>query len=224
MANGVIYVMSTAVDGLIKIGKTGLDNFEQRMAHLESNGYRNVTGLSRRFAIEVENYDEKEVLLHSLFARSQVGNTELFSLDLNEVIQLLSSFEGTVIFPKENKSEVFEQATEAIESKLLPDGNFYMIATLKDGRKRAKASMTVKNGCVILNKGSEISSVFVSKSPGLNAAKNKMKVEQGRLVEDFVCTSPSMAASLVAGQNRNGWVYWKDSKGVAIDSYRNIAF
>lgn len=31
--------MTTAVPGLIKIGKTGLDNFEQRTYQLERNGY-----------------------------------------------------------------------------------------------------------------------------------------------------------------------------------------
>ena len=45
MAKGIIYVMTTAVPGLIKIGKTGLDNFEQRMYQLERNGYSNVTAL-----------------------------------------------------------------------------------------------------------------------------------------------------------------------------------
>ena len=40
MAKGIIYIMTTAVDGLIKIGKT--DNFENRMGELERNGNHNV--------------------------------------------------------------------------------------------------------------------------------------------------------------------------------------
>lgn len=32
--------MKTVVPGLIKIGKTGSANFEQRMYNLENNGYR----------------------------------------------------------------------------------------------------------------------------------------------------------------------------------------
>ena len=67
MAKGIIYVMTTAVDGLIKIGKTGSDNYEQRMNILENNGYRNVTALKRIFAIEVDDYDAKETLLHTIF-------------------------------------------------------------------------------------------------------------------------------------------------------------
>ncbi len=45
MARGILYVMTTVVDGLVKIGKTGIDNFESRMNTLENNGYRNVVGL-----------------------------------------------------------------------------------------------------------------------------------------------------------------------------------
>lgn len=59
MSKGIIYVMSTVVPGLIKIGKTGLNNFQARMYILERNGYSNVVGMKREFAIEVEDYDEK---------------------------------------------------------------------------------------------------------------------------------------------------------------------
>lgn len=67
MAKGLLYVMTTAISGLIKIGKTGCDNFEQRMYNLEHNGYCNATGLKRHFAIEVEDYDEKERMLDEIF-------------------------------------------------------------------------------------------------------------------------------------------------------------
>ena len=63
MARGIIYIMTTVVPGLIKIGNTGIDNYESRMYQLERNGYFNVVGLKRKFAIEVEDYDEKEKLL-----------------------------------------------------------------------------------------------------------------------------------------------------------------
>lgn len=49
--------MSTVVSGLIKIGKTTIAQFENRMRYLESNGYANITGLKREFAIEVDGYD-----------------------------------------------------------------------------------------------------------------------------------------------------------------------
>ena len=62
MAKGIIYFMTTIVPGLIKIGKTGLNNFEQRMYNLEHNGYNQVVGLKRKFAIEVDDYDEKDAV------------------------------------------------------------------------------------------------------------------------------------------------------------------
>lgn len=115
---GIIYLMSSVVTGLIKIGKTNSDGFEKRMWSLEHNGYCNVTGLKREFAIEVDNYDEKEQLLHTIFAKSRVADSELFALDINLVKQLLTSFEGTMIYPKnEVKAEVFEDATEKIEDE-----------------------------------------------------------------------------------------------------------
>ena len=37
MAKGIIYLMTTVVSGLIKIGKTGNDQFENRMRFLNCN-------------------------------------------------------------------------------------------------------------------------------------------------------------------------------------------
>ncbi len=117
MAKGIIYLMSTVVDGLIKIGQT--DNYENRMRFLERNGYCNVVGLKREFAIEVEDYIEKEKLIHNIFSKSRLGDTELFSVDLDLAKQLLSAFDGNIIYPKEKKQEIFIKATDAIEEKEL---------------------------------------------------------------------------------------------------------
>lgn len=117
MAKGIIYITSTVVEGLIKIGKCQSIQYDSRMYQLEHNGYCNVVGLKREFAIEVDDYDEKEVLLHTIFKKSQVGDTELFSLDLDLAIQLLSAFDGTVIYPEQSKEEIFDEATNALEEK-----------------------------------------------------------------------------------------------------------
>lgn len=106
---GIIYVMTTVVPGLIKIGKTGLENFESRMYNLERNGYSNVAGLKRKFAIEVEDYSEKEMLLDDIFSKSRVPNTELFALDVDLVVQLLSSFDGKQIYPETQSKEEVER-------------------------------------------------------------------------------------------------------------------
>lgn len=117
MAKGIIYLMSTVVDGLIKIGKTESNNFENRMYNLERHGYCNVNGLKREFAIEVDNYSEKEALLDKLFSKSQINNSELFAVDIDLAKQLLSAFDGKVVHPKENKTKIFEKATNAILEK-----------------------------------------------------------------------------------------------------------
>lgn len=112
MDRGILYVMSTVVNWLVKVGKTGLGLYEQRMYNLEHNGYCNVTGLKRVFAIEVDEYSKK-ILFKSLFQKSRVADTELYSLDLEQVVQLLSSFEGKQIYPKNtSKEQVFEIANK----------------------------------------------------------------------------------------------------------------
>jgi hypothetical protein len=114
MAKGIIYLMSTTVSGLVKIGKTGTGNYKERMRFLEANGYYNVAGLRRFFAIELDDYDAKESLLHEIFSKHQVGNSELFALDQDLVRQLLLSFDGKVIYPEKiNKEKEFDEVATA---------------------------------------------------------------------------------------------------------------
>ncbi len=113
---GIIYIMTTVVSGLIKIGRTGNANFQERMRFLEANGYYNVSGLKRFFAIEIDDYQEKERLLHEIFNKQQIGDSELFALDYDLVRQLLLSFEGKVIYPKNvNKEKEFDEVSKARE-------------------------------------------------------------------------------------------------------------
>ncbi len=97
---GIIYIMTTAVSGLVKIGQTGTNNYQERMRNLEANGYYSVAGLKRFFAIELEDYTEKETLLHDIFNKHKVGESELFALDQELIRQLLLSFKGKVIYPE----------------------------------------------------------------------------------------------------------------------------
>lgn len=113
---GIIYIMTTAVSGLIKIGQTGNANFQERMRFLEANGYYNVSGLKRFFAIELEDYNDKENLLKEIFNKHRVGDSELFALDYDLVRQLLLSFEGKVVYPKDvNKEKEFDEVSKARE-------------------------------------------------------------------------------------------------------------
>lgn len=99
MAKGIIYIMTTAIDGLVKIGRTETKRFNSRMTELEMHGYRNVTGLKRFFAIEVDDYLKKELLLHDIFSKSRISDTELFALNKDIVKELLDAFEGTQVYP-----------------------------------------------------------------------------------------------------------------------------
>lgn len=223
MAKGIIYIMTTAVDGLIKIGKTGSDNYEQRMNFLENNGYRNITSLKRAFAIEVDDYDAKETLLDTIFAKSRVGNTELFALNVDNAVQLLSSFEGGVVYPKtEKKEEIFEEATESAMSQFIPDGR-YVFERKKKG-SAVHATAIVKNGSWTLLKGSRLSSIegrgLSSKAKGVRASLDLDT--DGVLQEDLElgkCT-PSFSGNVVIGGAVDGWTSWVDSKKRPIDIYR----
>ena len=224
MAKGIIYIMTTVVDGLIKIGKTGSNNFEQRMRELERTGYRNVTGLKRAFAIEVSGYEEKEVLLHTIFEKSRVYDTELFALDLNLVKKLLASFDGKMIYPKdETKAEVFD---EAVLASVIPDGEYKYRARKKksDGDKMISATVIVEKGHWILQKGA-ILGVHEDKgvTDNVRRLRSELKLSKtGELLEDYdlKACAPSCAAAVVMNQSQRGWMDWIDADEQYIDKYR----
>lgn len=133
MSKGIIYVMTTAVSGLVKVGKTGTKNYPERMRFLEANGYYNVAGLKRFFAIELDDYDDKEALLHEIFNKHQVGSSELFALDQELIKQLLLSFEGSIVYPEKiGKEKEFDAVTSARKQGAL--FSFYKKG-LKDGNE-----------------------------------------------------------------------------------------
>ena len=226
MARGIIYVMTTAVPGLIKIGKTGSKNFEQRMYNLEHDGYRNVTALKRTFAIEVDDYDEKETLLHVIFEKSRLSDTELFAIDVNIVIQLLSSFDGNMVYPvSETKDEVFDQAAADSTGKLIPDGRYTFRRKKKsDANKMVKAAAVIQNGSWTLLKGSILG---MTENAGVSKKARKIRLdmpidETGKLLEDFCLgeCSPSLAGAVVMNASNDGWIEWKNKDGNPVDTYR----
>ena len=118
MANkGVIYIMTTVVNGLIKIGKTDTKQFNTRMVFLEQNGYYNVNGLHRYFAVEVDEYHKKEKLLHTVFSKSQVAKSELFALDKDLAKEMLESFEGKQIYPAPGADATAKKGTKTAKAK-----------------------------------------------------------------------------------------------------------
>lgn len=224
MAKGILYVMTTIVPGLIKIGKTTAESFDSRMYNLERNGYSNVVGLKRYFAIEVEDYAEKEILLGDIFSKSRIPNTELFALDIDLVVQLLTSFEGNQLYPRNTtKEKVFQDATKerSIKENIekIPDGVYHLRETLKKFGE-VKATMRVEEGAFIVEKGS----ICAPARDGWNPkARREAIIENNVLQEDVQCNSPSTAAWVVFGNAKNGWDVWQDSDENLISIYRKMA-
>ena len=223
---GIIYIMTTAVPGLIKIGKSKSTKFEQRMYILEHNGYCNVTALKRSFAIEVSAYDEKEIMLHTIFEKSRVSDTELFALDVNIATQLLSSFDGKVIFPKtETKDGIFDNAAENSQGKLIPNGIYKFQKKKASDNKTVHATASVTNGRWTLQKGSVLG---IAEDAGVSQKAKALRAvlpidSTGKLLEDVELgeCSPSHAGAVVMNQSNNGWEDWKNTDGSPVDIYRH---
>lgn len=216
--------MTTVVSGLIKIGKTGNDQFENRMRFLESNGYANITGLKREFAIEVDGYDEKEKLIHDIFSKSRIVGTELFALDIEVAKSLLSSLDGKQIYPKDkSKKEVFKESTEEIKLKteggFIPDGEYVLNRNIKGfGKVKGKGKAIVKDGVFTVLKGSFCGNTGKGYVPSI---RRNAKIKDNILQEDIVCMNPSSAGWIVIGKSNNEWVEWKDLQGNLIEKYRD---
>ena len=219
---GIVYVMeATNTEGLIKIGKCQIDQFESRMYNIERHGYCNVS-LKRRFAIVVNNYSRKEDLAHEVFKGCQVGKTELFALDVNLAIKLLSSFEGKQIYPQdESKEEVFEQAADVTETSLVPVGLYtYEMKSQKDKKTYNGILQITDDRKLLLKAGSRLAPLIESGSKTWIETRRKMVLVDGATTSDVVCTSVSEAANFVTGHRKNGWKAWRNSKGEYIDIYR----
>ena len=224
MPKGIVYITTTASPGIIKIGQTASDRFEKRMGQLEGTGYNNVTGLKRRYAIEVEDYTDKERLLHDVFAHCRVGNSELFAADVDLVVQLLSSFEGTQVYPPtESKEDVFGNATDQRNAKQLPDGDYVFSRKIAAWNNRlVTGRMNAKGGVLTVLRGSVLCPV---KGVGYSVkTAERMRAEavivNDVLQNDIVASSPSAAAAFLIYANSNGWDDWKDEKGEPIRKYR----
>lgn len=227
-AKGIIYIMKCVVPGLIKIGKTGSGNFEQRMYKIEHDGYRNVTGFQRAFAIEVDDYDAKETMLHTIFDKSRVPDTELFALDINIGMQLLSSFDGKVIYPKsETKEEVFESATDSRTGQLIPDGTYTFSKKKRSDNRTVRAAAVVNGGKWKLLQGSVLG---VTEDAGVSQKAKTMRASlrlgsDGTLTEDADLgeCAPSLAGTIVMNASDNGWDDWKNADGHPVNIYRQQA-
>ena len=231
MAEGVIYCMSSSIPGVVKIGMTQTSLYNQRMKKLEDDGYKNMTGFRREFAIEVKDYEKKEKLIHEIFSKSRIGDTECFAVSLKLVKELLASLDGTQIFPRSDiKEKVFNHNIktrksfnnkEMLSNKELyediPDGRYYLERKVKNFGQ-VKGIMKVSNGMFIVLRGS-ICAPYRANRDKPDVVK-KAIIESNILKNDVECTSPSFAGFVVVGQQVNGWTEWKCEDGRPLDVYR----
>ena len=171
------------------------------------------------------SYDDKEAMLHTIFEKSRVSDTELFALDVNIAMQLLASFDGTVIFPKtETKDEVFDAATDNSRSKLIPNGTYTFERKKMSDNKVVHATAVIDNGRWTLLRGSILGvAEDVGVSQKAKAVRATLPLDNGgKLLEDVElgACSPSHAGTVVMNQSNNGWTDWKNTKGQPVDIYR----
>ena len=217
--------MSCIVPGLVKIGKTA--NYRNRMYIIKHNGYVNVTGFKEEYAIEVDDYDEKESELHDYFKEKQIGNTELYAITPEYAISIMAKYDGKQIFPDpklENKKTILRAAEEDIKSSKLKEGLY----TIKS--KSYNATLEVCNGILTLKKGSMINTKPTEsfkhgrnqKNPKLWKMIMENYVYNGILTDDVIVSNVSSAACVVLGRSVNGWKFWIDEYGQLIDNQRKL--
>ena len=144
---------------------------------------------------------------------------------MNIAVQLLSSFEGAVIYPKEeSKEEIFTEATDNNNSLLIPDGTYTFKRRKKSDRKLVKATVVISGCRWKLLKGS---SLGISEGSGVSTKAKGVRIRlpldnNGILLDDFDLgeCSPSHAGVVVMNQSINGWASWKNTEGQPVDIYR----
>ena len=95
--SGIIYIMTTNVDGVIKIGQT--DDLNKRFKQLRDGYKRGIWIEEIYFAIKTDDYEYKEKMIHKVLDRYRLNNNvELFSFDKNLAKELLTAFSGEIIY------------------------------------------------------------------------------------------------------------------------------
>jgi hypothetical protein len=131
-ALGIVYVLiNPAFENYIKIGRT--INLEQRLRSLDNTSvplpFRCV------FAVEVEDENEVERLLHQAFADNRTRTTrEFFEVDAHRVIAAMKLTRGRDVTPKDDIAED-EEGIRAIEKAARKPRRIYSLfdANLKIG-------------------------------------------------------------------------------------------
>lgn len=121
MSIGIVYVLvNPAFDSYVKVGKT--IDLQQRLKQLDNTSvplpFRCV------YAIQVEDYDSVERLVHQAFADVRVRSSrEFFEVDAQRVISALKLTRGVEVTPKDDVAED-DEGLRAMERRIATKRSF----------------------------------------------------------------------------------------------------
>ena len=161
-------------------------------------------------------------MLFESVSSSPVPGSELFALDVNLVVQLLSSLDGTKVYPKdESKEDAFDQATEqraaSSDWSCIPDGTYHMDPHVK-GMHGTGATMVATGGTFVVKAGSTC--LTDPSDKWRPEARKTASIEGGILQQGVTCRAPSTAGWVVLDRSNNGWKVWRAEDGRYLDSLR----
>ena len=110
---GIIYILTNeAMPGLIKIGKT--KNIKERLQKLDTTGVP--LPFKLHYAIEVEDYEQKEKFLHRGLSKFRVRtNREFFKFEPEDAMALLQAIGGKEVSLEYRDVAIDEKGKEIIE-------------------------------------------------------------------------------------------------------------
>lgn len=111
---GVLYVMTTDIPGLIHIGATRRERFEDQVKRWSKSGHFGVGGLRFRYGIEVRDYIMKGQLLELVFNHARVNVSGLYAVDIDVAERLLKVLDG---MPVAYKDETITPIKQTIPPK-----------------------------------------------------------------------------------------------------------
>lgn len=108
--------------------------------------------------------------------------------------------------------------SETVGTDINSDGDLlYLTNKSRTSGNQSDARCRQTNEGFVVLKGSRIEmtdSKWITQK--MKELRDKTADEDGILKEDVFFSSPSSAATFVAGGNRNGWIHWKNADGVSL--------
>ena len=155
---------------------------------------------------------------YDTFGKSQISKRAQLMVKLVDLVWNPDMFMCESVQAYIDNEEEVRELTDKENRARIPDGEYYLSEN-REGFGVVKATMVVTNGVFTVKKGSTCAPVSVG-MPWAPEARRSAIIEDCILVEDVNCYSPSTAGWVVLGKANNGWIVWKDSNGVPLDTFR----